>query len=179
MTLKSTPQRYGAMPIAIHWISALCVLVMLASGLAAVNTPDAAAKLGILRVHVSVGACVLLLTLMRIVWWLFFDRRPAPPRDLAGWHIAVSRFVHYAMYVVLVVMLASGITLAILTGLVPLLMGAPGTVPNFQAFAPFIGHGLGAWALMGLTLLHTAAALYHQFIRRDRLLGRMGIGSGR
>jgi cytochrome b561 len=81
------------------------------------------------------------------------------------------------MYVVLVVMLASGVALAILTGLVPLLLGAPGTVPNFQSFAPFIGHGLGAFALMALIALHTGAALYHQFVRRDRLLARMGLGS--
>lgn len=177
MPLKSSAQRYGALPIAIHWISALAVLVMLASGLAAVNTPDAAAKLGILRVHVSIGACVLILTLLRIVWWLVFDRKPAAPRDLPGWQTAIARFVHYGLYVVLVVMLASGIALAILTGLVPLLLGAPGAVPNFQAFAPFIGHGLGAWALIGLIALHTGAALYHQFVRRDRLLARMGVGS--
>ena len=177
MSLKSTHTRYGAMPILIHWVSALAVLVMLASGLAAVNTPEAAAKLGILRVHVSVGACVLVLTLMRIVWWLFVDRRPAPHAGVPGWQNAISRVVHYGMYVVLVVMLASGVALAILTGLVPLLLGAPGTVPNFQSFAPFIGHGLGAFALMGLIALHTGAALYHQFVRRDRLLARMGLGS--
>ena len=177
MPLKSSSTRYGAMPIAIHWISALAIFVMLASGLAAVNTPEAAAKLGILRVHVSVGVCVLVLTLMRIVWWLFFDRRPAAVQGVPGWQIVISRIVHYGMYVVLVVMLASGIALAIMTGLVPMLLGAPGTLPNFRALPPFIGHGLGAFALMALIALHIGAALYHQFIRRDRLLARMGVGS--
>ena len=37
-------------------------------------------------------------------------------------------------------------------------------------------HGLGAFALLGLVTLHVGAALYHQLVRRDRLLARMGIG---
>lgn len=177
MQCKSTSQKYGALPIALHWISALAILIMLASGLAAVNTPDAAAKLGILRVHFTTGVCVLILTVLRIVWWLFFDRKPEPKAGVPAWQSALARFVHYGMYVVIVVMLASGIALAILPGLVPILFGAPGTLPNFQMLPPFIAHGLGAWALMGLIVLHTLAALYHQFIRRDRLLARMGVGA--
>ena len=34
-------------------------------------------------------------------------------------------------------------------------------------------HGLAAWALCGLVVLHLAAALKHQFINRDGLLQRM------
>jgi cytochrome b561 len=177
MQWKSSPQTYGALPITLHWVSALAVLIMLASGLAAVNTPDAAAKIGILRVHVSTGLCVLVLTVLRIVWWLFIDRKPEPKAGVPGWQSAIARVVHYGMYVVIVVMLASGIALAILSGLVPMLFGAPGSLPNFQMLPPFLAHGLGAWALMGLIVLHTLAALYHQFIRRDQLLARMGIGA--
>lgn len=33
--------------------------------------------------------------------------------------------------------------------------------------------------MLVLLALHVGAALYHQFIRRDRLLARMGIGSVR
>ena len=74
MALKSSPQRYGAVPVAIHWLSALAMLVMLGTGLTAANTTDPTALAGILRVHVSVGIAVLLLTLLRIGWWLAVDR---------------------------------------------------------------------------------------------------------
>lgn len=37
-------------------------------------------------------------------------------------------------------------------------------------------HELTAFALAALVLAHVGAALKHQFIDRDRLLGRMGIG---
>jgi cytochrome b561 len=81
------------------------------------------------------------------------------------------------MYAILVIMLGSGIALAILSGLVPILLGALDPLPDFRTFPPLIAHGLGAWALMGLIALHIAAALYHQFWRRDRLLARMGVGA--
>ena len=179
MQWKSSPQRYGAVVIALHWISALAILVMLASGLAAANAADAGAKLNILRVHAGLGACILALTAMRIVWWLIVDRRPDHPAGVPGWQAAIARMVHYGLYVVIVVMLASGVALAILSGLVPILLGAPATLPDFTIFAPRLAHGLAAWALIGLTALHIAAALYHQFGRRDRLLARMGVGSAR
>jgi cytochrome b561 len=38
------------------------------------------------------------------------------------------------------------------------------------------GHGYIAIILIALILLHFAAAMYHQFFRKDRLLSRMGIG---
>ena len=42
----------------------------------------------------------------------------------------------------------------------------------FRAF-----HELSWKILLALIILHVAAALYHQFIRRDNLLGRMWFGS--
>ena len=74
-------------------------------------------------------------------------------------------------------MLASGVALAILSGLVPILLGAPTALPNFFAFPQRYAHGVAAWAMIGLTSVHILAALYHQLWRRDRLLARMGVGS--
>ena len=36
--------------------------------------------------------------------------------------------------------------------------------------------GLFAWLLISLVALHVAAAVYHQVVLKDRLLGRMGVG---
>jgi cytochrome b561 len=165
-------------PIVIHWLSALAILVMIGSGLSVANVSDEAARVGILTVHVSVGIVVLLLTLMRFAWWIAVDRRPGHHNGIPGWQARVSHIVHYALYALIVVMLASGIALALLSGVVPgVYTGAVTTLPDFAALPPFIAHSFGAWALIGLVVLHTAAALYHQFWRRDRLMARMGIGA--
>ena len=36
-------------------------------------------------------------------------------------------------------------------------------------------HELAAYALLGLVAFHVAAALWHQFIKRDGLMGRMSL----
>jgi cytochrome b561 len=48
---------------------------------------------------------------------------------------------------------------------------------SFAVYPTFIVHGYIALALAGFIVLHVlAAALYHQFVRRDRLFRRMWFG---
>jgi cytochrome b561 len=49
---------------------------------------------------------------------------------------------------------------------------------SFLAFPTRVLHGYIARFLVGLIALHVAAALYHQFVRKDGLLGRMAFGHG-
>lgn len=77
-------------------------------------------------------------------------------------------------YVVILGMVASGIGIVILSGAAPAAFGAPGVVlPTFTDYPPRGPHGLGAFLLVALLVLHGGAALYHQFIRGDGPLGRM------
>jgi cytochrome b561 len=78
MALKSTPNHYGTMAVSIHWLSVVMLLVLIASGFRAANTVDPVAKAAILRVHVPIAVGVLALMILRIVWWLGFDRKPRP-----------------------------------------------------------------------------------------------------
>ena len=77
MRWKSTPERYGAVAVVIHWLTALAILGLLVSGFVAAGKADDAAKTALLRVHAAIGSVVLLLTLARIGWWLLVDARPA------------------------------------------------------------------------------------------------------
>ena len=73
----------------------------------------------------------------------------------------------------------SGLALvAFLAGLPGIVFGGVGALPvNFDALPPRIVHGIVAKILMLAIILHVAAAVYHQFIRHDGLLSRMGFGS--
>lgn len=178
MSWKSTPRKYGSVVIAIHWLSAAAILALFALGIAAANAPDSATAAGLLRFHVPLGLLALALTLLRIVWWIVFDRRPAPPVGTPPWQWSVERVVRVLLYVLILVMGASGIATVALSGAARVLFfGAPGPLPDFWRFPPMNAHFIGAIALIALAGLHIVAALYHHFWRRDRLLGRMGIGA--
>lgn len=174
MGLKSTATRYGSVAIAIHWVTALAVVALLISGTVMAGAVGEA-KRSILPIHATVGTLVLLLTLLRIVWWVWGDKRPAPVAGQPPAQQLMARIVHGLLYAGIIVLAGSGITMLVLTGAVPaLLSGAP--IPDFTGLAPRQGHGIVSKLLMALAALHIGAALYHQFIRRDHLLGRMGIG---
>ncbi len=178
MQWKSTLDRYGAVAIAIHWITAFLIVAMLATGFRAAGTVDPVAKAAILRFHAAAGVSVLLLTLARIAWWWFADRKPASIEGAPSPQDRLASAVHVLFYVLILGLAASGVGMMILSGAGQIIFGgAPGPLPDFWNYPPRLPHGIGARVILALFVLHVGAAFYHQFVLRDRLLARMGLGS--
>lgn len=175
MTVKSTRERYGSVAITIHWASAAAVILAFAAGFSAANIVPPERAAAVLLAHICLGLIVFVLTLLRIVWWLVADRHPAPPADQPAWQRRAATSVHVLLYVMLVLMATSGITTLILSGALPTIL-AGGPVPDFSGLIPRIAHGIMSRVLLLLFVVHVGAAIYHQAIRRDRLLARMGVG---
>ncbi len=176
MDIKRSPVRYGSIAIALHWISAIAIIAMLGTGFAAAFGAEAQKPM-ILRVHVPLGVLVVSLTIARIIW-RFIDTRPGDPAGQSRWQAFAAHSVHALLYVAVLVLGASGIGLMVLSGAAGVLfLGAPGPLPDFAEFAPMAVHASVAFALVSLILVHLGAVLYHQLVRRDRILSRMGIGT--
>jgi cytochrome b561 len=176
MQAKSTGDRYGSVAIGIHWLSAAAIVVLFALGLVGANSGDPSLKAALLRTHVPLGVFVLLLTVLRILWW-FVDRRPAPLPSLPRWQASMETGVRWALYAAILLIGASGIGLLALSGAgAVLFFHAPDPLPDFWRFPPMFAHFLAACGLFTLVVLHVAAALYHHILRGDRLLARMGVG---
>ena len=176
MSAKSSTSQYGSVAIAIHWLTALLILMLLVTGLLAANQTDEAARLALVRAHIPMGIGILLLTLLRIVWWLVADRRRPPlPAEQPAWQKLAARAVHIGLYLILLESAASGIATILLSGALPaIIIGA--VLPDFNTVLPRAVHGIGSRVAMVLLALHIGAALYHQFVRHDHLLARMGLG---
>src|SRR4029450_12335729 len=85
-----------------------------------------------------------------------------------------AKIVHYGIYAVILLMASSGITTIILSGAGPALLAGT-ALPDFSEVVPRLAHGIMSKLLLVLLAGHIAAALYHQFVRHARLVGRMGI----
>jgi cytochrome b561 len=170
--LKSTPNHYGQVAVAIHWLSAIAVILMLITGLMLDSSEDPATTLTLVRFHVPLGITIAILTLLRIVWWIFFDRHPAPIGGMSKAQENASRLVHLTLYVAILIMVGSGIGMVVLTGAMPQIIAGT-ALPNFSLAPPSQVHGLVGRLLIVLALGHIGAALYHQFVRRDNLIARM------
>lgn len=174
MSLKSTKTRYGTVAISIHWLSAVLILVLLGSGFRAGQTIDPMAKADILRMHVTLGIAILLLTIFRIIWWRWYDVKLEPVGHEPRWQELAAKAVHVLFYIIILGMVASGIGMLLLSGAGAILFGGTdGPLPDFNLYPPRIPHGLGARLIVGLLVLHAGAALYHHFVKHDATLRRM------
>ncbi len=178
MPLKSTRTAYGRVAVFIHWVSALMIAALLASGFRAANTADEELKAQLLGFHVALGITVLVLTVARIMWWWLADRKPEPMIGTSLVKRRLAGFVHISFYIVILAMAGSGIGLLVLSGAGAIIFtGLPGSLPDFTEYPPRIPHGIGARLLVLLIFFHVMAALYHHFILKDGILRRMWFGN--
>lgn len=180
--------RYTRVAIMLHWLIALAIIGQFATGLwmvDAIRAPETLAQaFQVYQLHKSVGLTVLLLSLARLAWRL--GHRPPPlPDGMSGGARLVARVTHGFLYVAMVAMpligwaMVSASPLGIPTvvyGLftwphIPFLFEAsdkPALEALFKSMHRYLGYVMGA-----VLTLHVLAALKHQFIDRDGLLGRM------
>lgn len=173
-----TPKRYAPALIFLHWLIAALIFLMLGMGFTRLGaSPNDAAKVSVLRLHMPLGISILALMLVRLMV-RFFSRKPAPATAGNPWLDKIGVLVHILLYVGAIGMGVSGLGISAQAGLAAIVFEGQGSLPaDFSAFPPALGHGLTAFLLSGLILLHIGAALYHQFVRKDHLLARMGIGN--
>ncbi len=130
-------------------------------------------------IHMIIGVTILVLLIVRlIVRWT--TKHP-------DWATAGNKFfdgvgvlTHWGLYLLTFGMNITGIILADQRGILARTFGI-GSTPtpgSFNRGSFSLGNFHGAiWALLLLLiLLHIGAALYHQFILKDNLLGRMWFG---
>lgn len=177
MGWKSTSETYGRVAVLLHWVSAALIIGLLIAGFLASATTDDSAKITVLSLHAPIGTAVLVLTIARLAWWLFADRKPAEPPGTPRWQALTAKAVHGGLMLVIPGLAISGIALFALSGAGDIVFGGKaGPLPDFWDFAPRYGHAVLARLAVLLLALHVGAALFHQFVRRDHILRRMGIG---
>ena len=189
--------RYSSVAIALHWLIALLMLGLLASGwwmTAAIDDRDRQAlAYRTYQVHKAVGFLVLALTLARLAWRLGHPIPPLPAA-MASWERFAARSVHAAFYVLLLALPASGWVyvssgwavstdqpLNVATswfGLfqvphLPFVAGQPDDQRRALGFMAMGAHELLAWGAAALAGVHMAAALKHHFLDRDEVLRTM------
>ena len=171
-----TPKRYHPVHVALHWAIAIMTILAIAVGMFVLNPiPDTAEKTGMLQIHAVWGALLGLLLAARLVT-RFTLPRPAPATAGNAFLDSVAKVVHFLLYVGVIGMVISGMGTAMQANLPGVFGGTAPFPADFMAYPPRIGHGFTALALLGIIGLHFAAAMYHQFIKKDNLLARMWFG---
>jgi cytochrome b561 len=170
-------KRYNTNMVILHWLLAIFILGAIFIGALVLGEMDSAdpQKILLLKLHIIVGAGILLFTLLRLIL-RFTTPQPAALASNSRLMNKLATSVHYLLYLLTVLTVLSGTTLAIAADLPAVLLNHIGDLPgNYHDFLAHEAHEIFASLLLITILLHAAAALYHQFIRKDGLLSRMSL----
>jgi cytochrome b561 len=164
----------------LHWLVAVLVLVMIPLGIIIVNEWGGRWQQTLYNLHKSIGAVLLPLVLVRLVYrW---RNPPAPlPADIAPLQRAAAHATHWALYALLVVQPVVGlIATSAYPAPIPIfgLFELPHVWPENRALSErlFVLHQRLGIALGAVAAMHIGAALHHHLVRKDRVLMRMITG---
>lgn len=127
--------------------------------------------------HKSIGLVTLLLLGIRMIWPLI-QRKPLPLNAHKSWELLAARITHALLYLLLLIICASGYLIATLKGQGIDFFGyweIPALFDSLEDPEDLMG-SLHLWAaliLFALSLLHAAAALKHHVVDKDATLKRM------
>ncbi|TKU00199.1 cytochrome b [Citrobacter sp. wls830] len=178
MQYTNSPQRYGVVSVALHWLVAIAVYGMFALGLWMVTLSyydgwyHQAPEL-----HKSIGILLMMGLVIRVVWRLFSPPPPALTSYSRLTRIAAA-MGHLTLYALLFSIVISGYLISTADGKAISVFGwfdIPATLANAGAQADLAGslHLWLAWSVVVLSLLHGLMALKHHFIDHDDTLKRM------
>jgi len=170
--------RYDYVAQAFHWLVALGIVVTFALGFFMTGIHGISLlKLKEYNWHKWLGVSVFLIALFRIGWDL---AKPAPPlpKSVSLVQQRASKWMHYLLYATTLLVPVTGYLYTLAAGY-PVVYFGWLALPVFYGKQPELIEPLRvvhAWLSYGMALavvLHSAAALSHQFYYRDGVLLRM------
>jgi cytochrome b561 len=178
--LRNTVKSWGSLSRAFHWVLGIAIIGMIAYGWWLNHIPARADRYFYRSIHADIGYVILLLTAIRLIW-RGVNPTPALPEETPAWQRIAARISHILLYLVTIAVALLGWAMS-------------GARPPEQNYASFFGwfkvpqftspdkiaehfyedrHIWFAYVLLALIVLHIVAAVWHHFIKRDRVALRM------
>lgn len=171
--VNPTVKKWSVSSRIFHWISAILLVVTWVLILLYDNT-DSKVYIGL---HKAFGISLLFWMIARVINRVFTK---APPAALMPkWQVIISQLTHFGLYALLIAMPVAGLLMSVYGGR-PVDMFGLFQIPVFltpdRSAARFFNdvHTDIIWPMIVVfTLAHIGAALFHQFVKKDNLIGRI------
>jgi cytochrome b561 len=169
-------QRFTPLQRLLHWLMAVCILLMLFIGVGMVST-IAPKYLPLISIHKTLGMAILVLALIRLAVRLRSGAPPLPP-DLPEPIKLAAHLSHYALYALMIGMPLLGWAMLSAASYPVVLYGGlwlPSILPLSDSLHTLLwdAHYYLAFLFFALILMHLAAALFHALVRRDGVFETM------
>jgi cytochrome b561 len=176
--IRNSRASWGSISRLLHWGLGFVIVGMIAYGWWMNHFPARPDRFFYRSIHADIGYAILLLMLIRLIWrWI--NPVPALPADTPRWRRIAARVSHGALY---------GVTMLVAT------LGWAHSGAHKPDYADWFGlfrvpqftstdkasadtfenlHIYLAYVLLALIAIHIAAAIWHHFVKRDRVAARM------
>lgn len=171
------PPRYGGVTIGLHWLIGLMILISFSVGLYMADLSLSPFKLRLYSWHKWAGVTIFMLVLLRCMWRLT-HAAPALPVDMPRWQRIAAETSHFALYALMIAIPLSGWLMSSAKGFQTVYFGVI-PIPDLLQKNKDLGETLALvhqalnFTMIGIVILHAAAALKHHFIDKDDILRRM------
>lgn len=177
MPMRDTATGYGWLSIALHWFTAVAVIVLLFLGDTISTVESVEAREDAVLLHTSVAMTSYVFLWARIVLRFVYGH-PGPLPRQSGFFFALGKYTHFALLIAIAVMLVSGPLMVWFGG------AGIGVWDYFVIPSPFAEnmpirnalHSLHAWSaaiILILTLAHLVGVYKHTAFNHDGTFSKM------
>ncbi|MDS1140879.1 cytochrome b [Pusillimonas sp. SM2304] len=165
--------RYGLVSRCLHWLMTFVFAWQFTSVAARVLFEDSAFDEFMWATHKAVGATLMLLIVLRLLWWAVNANTRPPAVSLA------ARLGHLALYALMFMVPLIGLIRQYGSGRafsawgIPLMPGFEGDKIEWMTDLGGNFHGLLGWTLLALIVGHIGAALWHRRKGGNQVMQRM------
>ena len=179
--MRPAVDRYDLFTIVLHWLIATLILGLLVIGFAMTRSSiDPGLQFSLFQWHKSFGMLALVLAAIRFAHSLLFVR-VKPVAGLRRWEHGAAKGAHRALLLLAVLVPFAGWMVASVSELdIPTFAFNLFVIPHLPVAKSEAAetwwatvHAVLAYATLALVALHSTAALYHHYRRRDDTLMRM------
>ncbi len=174
----NTIDRFGLVAIVLHWVIALTIFGLFGLGWYMIDLSyfDRLNKI-LPAIHKSIGMLLILVFVFSVIWKLV-NLAPRPVEGSTRFEIITAKLAHLGLSGLIAIILVTGYLIPTAKGMGISVFGwfeVPATITSIPEQEDITGliHKYLSYAIIGLALLHAAAALKHHFINKDDTLRRM------
>ncbi|MGE0653296.1 MAG: cytochrome b [Alphaproteobacteria bacterium] len=175
-----TPERYGSVSIALHWLAALGMIALVITGYVFMFLPRGGLRGTVITLHDAAGYLTLILAFAHVAWRPF-NRFPELSAG-ASWENTLARVVHWLLLGFLIALPLTG-WFAHSTGRNPPMFlnwfevpRMPGATPAYHRASEEV-HAVLSHLFLVVFAAHVLGGLKRQFVNRDGTISRM-LGRG-
>jgi len=178
MALKNSAEKFGSLTKLLHWLIFFLFIgqffLVYRREYFPKNSPE---KLQYILLHESLGVLLLVLALFMITW-RHVGVRPTMPAHMSKFEKLIAKTTHLLLYATMLIQPLTGIAMSEYSGYEVGVFGwfkLPMLVAKNEQMGHLMSeiHEISSFVIIGLVSLHVIGALYHHFIKKDKVLLRM------